>query len=80
MIVVCNVWTETKNFLDQIYVVLFQIHHDRKATKQQIIDQLFELVSDSEFFPVCYTVHNGILIELVFNLKQRNNSIFLVYS
>lgn len=41
--------------------LFFQIHHDRKVTKQQIIDQLFELVSDSEFFPVCYTVRYDIL-------------------
>lgn len=60
---------EARNFLHLIYVVLFQIHHDRKATKQQIIDQLFELVSDVEFFPVCYTVHYDILIEIVFSLK-----------
>lgn len=35
--------------------VTFQIHHERRVTKQQILDQLFEVVADSEFFPVCYT-------------------------
>lgn len=34
----------------------FQIHHDRRFSKDQILEKLFEVVSDSEFFPVSYTV------------------------
>lgn len=33
-----------------------QIHHERRFKKPQILEALFELVSDSEFFPVSYTV------------------------
>lgn len=32
------------------------IHHEKLFSKKQILDKLYELVSDSEFFPVCYTV------------------------
>lgn len=33
-----------------------QVHHGQKVSKSQILDKLFEIVSDSEFFPVSYTV------------------------
>ncbi|XP_055309871.1 nuclear RNA export factor 2 [Sitodiplosis mosellana] len=31
------------------------IHHERRYSKAQLLDKLFDAVSDSEFFPVAYT-------------------------
>ena len=32
------------------------VHHDGRFSKSQILQRLFDEVSDSEFFPVAYTV------------------------
>lgn len=41
--------------IESISIFCLQIHHENFFSKKQLLDKLFEVVSDSEFFPVCYT-------------------------
>lgn len=73
-----NCATFDANLLNGDYWHLIVVQHERRLTKQQILDQLFAVVSDSEFFPVCYTVsfniiHFIVIIVFIFNLLFFSN-------